>query len=347
MSLSDTLFPLIQEAIWLLDEQDQVLLKTEAATRMESQYVLALEKVLDIAHGRGCLLHSTKAVCLDCPVGVVDATGFPFVLKDASGELYDFWGSLQQSEETGQQLLQLTPQRGSHGVFEDHSLFDYLNDAREKERKQIAQDLHDGIAQSIYSLMLETRGLKWLPTEEQPEQMKRIDRHFAEVLQEVKELAGELRPMTLDEFGLEPALRQFAQRTLEMTGFEVVLQQIGTPQPVSEARRIAIYRVVQEAVANALKYAGVNQVQVILDYQADYMAVTIKDDGAGFILSEQAHGYGLANMKERITAVGGTLSIHTALGSGTEILIRLDDQPEKAVDQDELGGGADETIYRG
>lgn len=337
MSLSDELFPLIQEAIWVLDAQDHVLLKTEAATRMEKRYVFAIKKVLEIARGKGCLLHSTKEVCLECPVGIVDPTGFPFVLTDDQGELYDFWGSLHQKEATDQQLLQLTPQRDGQLGREQNSLFDYLNDAREKERKQIAQDLHDGIAQSIYSLMLETRGLKWMTNEEQPEQMKRIDRHFAEVLQEVKELAGELRPMTLDEFGLEPALHQFAQRTLEMTGFEVAVQQIGTPQPLSDARRIALYRVVQEAVANSLKYADVNRVQVILDYQKEYMAVTIKDEGAGFILSEKAKGFGLANMKERITAVGGTLSIHTALGSGTEILVRLD----RRQDDDSLkqGGG--------
>ena len=329
MNLSGELFAVIQEAAWLLDEQDQVLVKTKAASILESQYQLTLAKVPEIARGKGCLLHSTKAVCLDCPVGEVDSKGFPFVLKDKQGDLYDFWGSLHSQAAGTQQLLQIVPQKTNEVGNRQHSLFDYLNDAREKERKQIAQDLHDGIAQSIYSLMLETRGLKWMPQDQQKEQMQKIDRHFAEILQEVKELAGELRPMTLDEFGLQPALVQFAQRTEEMTGFEVKLEQNGSPNPLSEAQRIAIYRVVQEAVANALKYAGVNQVKVVLDYQREYLAVTIKDEGAGFVLGEKEQGFGLVNMKERIVALGGSLSIHTSLGSGTEILLRVDYDQDK------------------
>lgn len=336
MNVSAELFAVIQEAAWILDEKDQVLLKTKAASKLEDQYQLTLAKVLEIARGKGCLLHSTKAVCLACPVGKVEPTGFPFVLKDEEGALYDFWGSLHQQAE-GQQLLQIVPQERSDIADSPNTLFDYLNDAREKERKQIAQDLHDGIAQSIYSLMLETRGLKWMPPEAQPEQMQKIDRHFAEILQEVKELAGELRPMTLDEFGLNPALDQFAQRTQEMTGFEVVLAQIGTPKSLSDAQRIAIYRVVQEAVANALKYAGVNQIEVTLDYQEAYLAVTIKDQGAGFVLAEQAQGFGLVNMKERIVALGGSLSLHTSLGEGTEILLRV--AYDKAGELPQLKGG--------
>ena len=329
MTVSDQLFTLIQEAVWLLDDADHVLLKTTAAKQIEKDYVWDLQKVLDIPRGKGCLLHSTKAVCLECPVGEVDPTGFPFVLLDPKGELYDFWGSLHTDLDSHQQLLQLTPQNAENFGAEQASMFDYLNDAREKERKKIAQDLHDGIAQSIYSLMLETRGLKWMPVADQPEQMMRIDRHFAEVLEEVKELAGELRPMTLDAFGLEPALTQFADRTLEMTGFSIVQHHIGRPRPLSDAQRTAVYRVVQEAVANALKYAGVNEVQVTLDYQSDYMAVTIKDEGTGFLLAEKAHGFGLANMKERIAAIGGMLTIHTAVGNGTEIVIRLPYEDEK------------------
>ncbi len=323
MTLADSLFSVLQDAVWLLDEKDTVLMQTEAARHLAGTYRFDLGKVLDIARGKGCLLHSTKAVCLDCPVGEVDPGGFPFVLLDEKEALYDFWGSLNSDPVSGQQLLQVIPQVAENFGAEQGLMFDYLNDAREKERKKIAQDLHDGIAQSIYSLMLETRGLKWMPKEDQPEQMAKIDRHFAEVLQEVKELAGELRPMTLDEFGLEPALEQFADRTLEMTGFEVVIDHIGQRQPLTDAKRIAVYRVVQEAVANALKYAGVNDIRVMLDYQEAYMAVTIKDEGRGFLLPEKVHGFGLANMKERITSLGGTLVIHTAVGSGTEIVIRL------------------------
>ena len=95
-------------------------------------------------------------------------------------------------------------------------MLSYLNEACESEKKRIASELHDGIAQSIYSLMLETRGLKWTPFEEHQQKLQAIDQHFADVLLEIKSLATELRPSILDDVGLIPAINQFVEQTLSV-----------------------------------------------------------------------------------------------------------------------------------
>ncbi len=189
--------------------------------------------------------------------------------------------------------------------------------------KKIAQDLHDGIAQSVYSLMLETRGLKWLSSDAQMEKLKGIDRHFSEVLTEIKEMASELRPMAIDAFGLVHALEQFVERTSEMTGFEINLLREGEEQTMNETTRITIYRIIQEAVNNAMKYSGENQMTVRLSFQTEDLLVEIKDHGIGFEGEHKEKGFGLANMKERAHSINSKLTIYARPNQGTCIKLHV------------------------
>lgn len=319
LQLNETLFKHIQEAVWLVDKSDQVITKTQKAQELEASYRFNLQTVLEISRGQGCALHSTKKECLNCPLeGNVSPLGFPFVLLTKEEKSEEFWGRVDSSEE--QLILQVQNRPVDQGK---ESLFGYLNNARELERKKIAQDLHDGIAQSVYSLMLETRGLKWATNEEQPQKMKALDRHFSEVLNEIKHLAGELRPMAIDEFGLVQALEQFVERTTEMTGFEINLTVTGTKQPLTEPVRIAIYRIIQEAVSNAMKYSGENMLDLSLDFTAELLIVGIQDKGAGFDLTQQEGGFGLVNMRERAHSIGSNLVIHAQPNQGTIIQMQV------------------------
>lgn len=330
-AISETLFKQLKTAAWLWQSDGTLLAETEAAAILQKEFQLDPHKILEIAEGNGCLKHGTQEECLDCPVAEQPlGDEFPFELVHQSGQEKMFWGSLTKADD--QLLLQIFSPEHSLTDQPDRSLFEYLNNARELERKRIAQDLHDGIAQSIYSLMLETRLLKWLPAEEQKVKLAEIDTHFTEVLTEVKNLASELRPMSIDEFGLLPALEQFVQRLSEMTGFEVQLETFGSEQPLSEAKRIAIYRSVQEAVANALKYAGVNQAVVTLDF-TEKLVVLVKDEGNGFSRQQQETGFGLMNMRERIQSVGGTIEINTHPGLGTTIRMVVPCDGENELEQ--------------
>lgn len=319
LQLNETLFKYLQEAIWLVDKAGQVVARTQKAQELENSYRFNLQSVLEISQGQGCALHSTKEECLNCPLeGNVSPLGFPFVLLTKEGKSEEFWGRVDTTEE--QLVLQVQNQGADQGK---ESFFEYLNNVRELERKKIAQDLHDGIAQSVYSLMLETRGLKWAADEEKPKKMKALDRHFSEVLNEIKDLAGELRPMAIDEFGLVQALEQFIERTTEMTGFEIDLTVTGTKQPLTEPVRIAIYRIIQEAVSNAMKYSGENTIDLSLAFTEGLLIVRIQDQGAGIDLSQQESGFGLVNMRERAHSIGSNLVIHSQPNQGTVIQMQV------------------------
>lgn len=314
-----SLFQRIQEALWLLDQSDQVLAVTQLAKQIETNYRFSLKAILEISRGEGCALHSTKEECLNCSLpGKISPSGFPFVLIDCNGKQEEFWGSLQSDGK--QRILQI---QARPTISTETSFFDYLNNAREYERKKIAQDLHDGIAQSVYSLMLETRGLKWLSSDAQMEKLKGIDRHFSEVLTEIKEMASELRPMAIYAFGLVHALEQFVERTSEMTGFEINLLREGEEQTMNETTRITIYRIIQEAVNNAMKYSGENQMTVRLSFQTEDLLVEIKDHGIGFEGEHKEKGFGLANMKERAHSINSKLTIYARPNQGTCIKLHV------------------------
>lgn len=317
VEMTRKLFRQLATAAWLLDEQDQLLEETLTGETLRLLYQIDLQKILEISRGQGCSLHATQRDCLECPVEHIRSEErFPVELLDRQGNQRLLWGSVQREAEYT--LVQLKEDDTLVSENRDHSLFDYLNDARELERKRIAQDLHDGIAQSIYSLMLETRLLKWLEPTDQKAKLLEIDQHFAEVLREVKDLSSELRPMSLDEFGLVPALEQFIKRTMEMTGFEIDLEVKGTERPLTENQRTAIYRSVQESIANALKYSGVNQAVITVAF-SDQLEITVKDEGAGFDRQTITGGFGLLNLQERIQALGGKITILSVPEKGTAI----------------------------
>lgn len=314
-----SLFHLIQEAVWILDQADEVVAATQIAEQIEKEHQFSVKSILEISRGEGCALHSTKEECLNCSLsGQVSPLGFPFVLLDLNGNSEEFWGSVHH--ENGQKILQI---RTRSGFSREASFFDYLNNAREYERKKIAQDLHDGIAQSVYSLMLETRGLKWLSEEEQVEKFKKIDQHFSEVLAEIKTMASDLRPLTIDAFGLVHALEQFIDRISEMTGFEIDLLIDGEEPPISETVRITLYRIIQEAVNNAMKYSGENQMDLHLSFQADDLVIEIEDHGVGFDLEHKESGFGLANLKERAHCIDSEINIYSKPQCGTRIQLQV------------------------
>lgn len=304
--------------IWIIDQQQRVVFETASAKIFQRRYQLSLSKLLAIALGDGCILHATKSACCNCPVEeCVDPNGFPFILLTEDGKEKEFWGQVHLE----QQHYMIQVHTKDHKPKNSHSMLDYLTNARENERKKIAQELHDGIAQSVYSLMLETRMIKWLPQDEVPLRLAAIDGHFAEVLQEIKTLASDMRPPALDQFGIVSAVKQLSTRMQEMTGFDVHLQVIGKEEVLPETIRIGLFRIIQEGINNAMKYSGENEVTIQLDFSLAYIQCLIMDRGVGFLPDQEKDGFGLLHMKERVLGFSGTLTIRSQPNKGTQIRI--------------------------
>jgi PAS domain S-box-containing protein len=203
--------------------------------------------------------------------------------------------------------------------------------AQEEERKRIARELHDETAQSLASLLIAVDGLKLhIPEENSPlaSGMSRFEQVLKRTLDEVRALSHDLRPAILDDFGLVAAIQSYADEWTETFGIPVRLDAEAVPnERLPSDTEVALFRVVQEALMNAGKYARARGVDISLSFADDAVLLVVQDDGVGFdaeqVEGPSRHGgLGLYGMRERAALLGGMLTIDTAPGQGTRITLR-------------------------
>lgn len=334
-----SLFEHHPDAIYILVE-GRIVQENPRATAIRREYVFDLAKILDVCHNRRCPLHPIEEECHQCPVKEVpEADSFPFLLKTADGEQVNFTASYFSLDEEAAVLIlrDLTHADKLQQLLQKKQLIDYVNNAHENERKRLAQELHDGLAQSIYSLMLAARRIKWLnEAAEKEQQIQLLDEGLNELLRDVKDMALDLRPSVLDDLGLIPSIHALVKRLSETTGVDAVLDLKVHQERFNPSVETAIYRILQESLINGVKYAEVDTIHVCLEQNEEHQLVLrVIDEGIGFHVNEQAllsGGLGLLNMRERAEAVGGTLDIVSSVGKGTMIIATVP-----------LGGKRDES----
>lgn len=194
-------------------------------------------------------------------------------------------------------------------------------EAQELERKRLARELHDETGQALTSILL---GLKPLEqsaaSDDERAAVASLRQLVVSTLQDVRRLAVELRPSALDDFGLGTAVERLAATFGEHTGLHVDLEtQLGAERLPSEVET-ALYRIVQEALANIVKHADATRVSILLTHKNRSVAAVIEDDGVGFDqTANRADVLGFVGMRERVGLVGGRLRIESAEGAGTTI----------------------------
>ena len=213
------------------------------------------------------------------------------------------------------------------GKAERHDLLQRLIGAQERERLRIARDLHDQLGQDITGLAL---GLKDLEAALRPagglERLRRLRSLCDEMGKKIHRTAWELRPTALDDVGLLCALETYVADWSAHYGVTADLHATGMRgKSVDSEIETAVFRVIQEALTNVAKHAEAHAVSVLLDANEERLQVIVEDDGRGFDLEAARHGgrLGLAGMQERLSLVGGTLTIDTAMGKGTSLYARI------------------------
>ncbi len=197
-------------------------------------------------------------------------------------------------------------------------------EARETERRAIARELHDEAGQSLTSLLM---GLNVLERRfgAQPE-VADLRRTAESVLEGLRRLVRDLRPASLDQLGLSSALARHMATVRKASGLDIRYEASGFEEKrLSLATESALFRVVQEALTNVLRHARANSVEVTAERRGDRLAVTVKDDGIGFEPSEPGMKgrMGLLGMRERVEMLGGTLSVESAPGAGTTVVVEV------------------------
>lgn len=219
-------------------------------------------------------------------------------------------------------LRDLTTQYETQNKLHQNTMMRHVIEAQENERKRISRELHDSVAQELLSAVVELRALKYM-TKDEKVLAKTDDTKttLTRLLDDIRNLSVELRPASLDDFGLEAAFRSHFKRIEESYGVTIeLISDINKKRYESEIETV-FYRVCQEAVLNAIKYAFVEEIKVFLFEKNDRLQLIAIDEGIGFRegIAPQGTGLGLYGMKERAELVNGKVEVFSELGKGTKV----------------------------
>jgi signal transduction histidine kinase len=204
--------------------------------------------------------------------------------------------------------------------------------AQEEERRRLAQDLHDETIQDLIALdqKIQLAGRRRDPAGARGRPgLEAVHREAQKVIQKVRRLSRALRPAYLEDLGLLPALEALAGDVRSALGIPISVRAEGRQVPLPREAELAVYRIVQEALANIARHAAAARAWISLLYGRGELRVSVKDDGQGFTppleaaeLSRSGH-FGLIGMHERAQYAGARLEVHSRPGKGTRILLRL------------------------
>ena len=198
-------------------------------------------------------------------------------------------------------------------------------EAQELERARLARELHDETGQALTSILLGLKSLDDRAVEDGDRAaVSELRELVVSTLQNVRRLAVELRPATLDDFGLVPAIERLRDVVEEQRGISVDVGSNLADARLPPEMETALYRIVQEAFTNVLKHAAASRVSVRLDRGADALTLTVHDDGKGFDPTMVREGsLGLVGMHERVALLGGHLTIESSEDAGTMVKAKV------------------------
>jgi signal transduction histidine kinase len=222
----------------------------------------------------------------------------------------------------------LSPYEMAHrGVQDAIAALRQLNETLEEEIKRIAYAVHDEAGQLLVAVHLALADVARELPKPQKEQVGRIEELLNQVEKQLRRYSHELRPTVLDDLGWIPAIRFLAEGVTKRANLRIQIKTTVAgrlPSPIE----IALYRIVQEALTNAVRHSKASRVWIRVGRKNRIFCCSIEDDGVGFDVraaqsAGKRRGLGLIGMQERLNAIGGTLSIESTRGRGTRLLIQL------------------------
>jgi two-component system sensor histidine kinase UhpB len=194
--------------------------------------------------------------------------------------------------------------------------------AQEAERRRIAQELHDQIGQNLTAVLLELKRLRGHVTDGWADTLADAQELARESLEELRRISYELRPAALDDLGLASALAALADAIARRAQIEVAVEiEAGVPSLPPDVE-LAVYRIAQEALTNAVRHAGCTRVRLRLSAEHGAVYLRIADDGRGLGQLPRSGG-GIRGMRERALMIGGRLVLGVADDGGVEVELRI------------------------
>jgi signal transduction histidine kinase len=197
-----------------------------------------------------------------------------------------------------------------------------LVDAEERERRAISRELHDEVGQSLSALLLEVENLASSEGGLFRPGLQNIKTLAENGVNEVRNMALLLRPSMLDDLGLVAALEWQAREVSRRTGMLVETVDENVSETLPDEHKTCVYRIVQEALNNCSRHAYAKNVRVVVRQEPNQLRVSIEDDGKGFD-SRRRRGLGLVGMNERVSQLGGVLTVDSDPTRGTRLRVEL------------------------
>jgi signal transduction histidine kinase len=207
-------------------------------------------------------------------------------------------------------------------------LASYLQDIREQERTRIAREIHDDFGQSLTILKMDLSWLKKYMIQDQPEIQNKISSMFNVIdasLQTLHAVSSELRPVILDDFGLESAIEWQAGEFQNRTGVQCRLNSSIADLDLTKEQSTAVFRIFQETLTNIMRHSGATEVDIRLEINEDILILEVADNGRGITEAEvsNSQSFGLLGMRERLYPWNGQVDFIGHPNKGTRVIVRV------------------------
>jgi len=204
-------------------------------------------------------------------------------------------------------------------------------EGQEEERRRISRDMHDGIGQYLTALKYNLEGITAVKAKPEKERLDNSKKLLQDIIKEVRRISFNLTPVALSDYGIVAVLNKFGEEMSKISRIPVsFINSTGFQARLEAKTENNLYRIVQEAVNNAIKYSEASEIKIILSHNSQYLHLEIRDNGKGFdyeALDKQGYftatGHGIFNIKERVNFIHGVVHVDTAPGQGTAIKIDL------------------------
>ncbi len=255
-----------------------------------------------------------------------------FPIHDASGRVYRVAGISEDITERKQAQLALERARAeldAHTEAQLQSLTTEVLLAEERERRRVAEDLHDGLCQTIALARMKLGMLR--PSANSEVSATTLDLVLLEEIEELvsrshkaaRSLTFQLSPPVLHDLGFEAAIEWLADDIHQSYGLPITLHADGASQPLDERVRLLLFRAVRELLINVAKHAHATRAIVKLERSDNQLRILVEDDGVAFDVDTVGQrGLGLSTIRQRLNHLGGGMEIRTRAGNGTSIAIR-------------------------
>lgn len=315
----------IQDGILVMDDQRKILRMNPAAKRMTGWKVGELVPYCSYCQSRE-LIDGEEERCY-----LIASQTVPYFLSKMPtyhGEKIPVEMStalIYQDSQTGQSQYLLVLRDQSLKQKEEEAriskfIIKKLIEAQENEHKRLAQELHDGVGQSLYTISVALQAIEsHVHDERLHDYLLEVRVELEKVMNDVKSYSQQLRPQSIDQLGLIPTVSSLISTLEKKLPSTVFTFETNLEKRLNSTAEINLYRIIQEALHNIMKYSHATYVDILLMREKERIVLNIKDNGIGFEPELQREGLGLKHMEERMNQLNGTFEIQSNLGKGTRI----------------------------